>query len=552
MSDLRALPATARALEGECIIDASFAGIRGDAWTFTVPENASKFRVGDAVLVGDGHDFDGANRFVYAGWNEDAGTLALQRDPYARGADDPALEEGGVYCVDRRPFGARGRLAEAVRAGFADDGILAALEGRELAPPDEARMERARATLRNTELDETQVEAGARLIGAESVALVQGPPGTGKTRLIAEVMRVLARAGCRLALTAFTHRAVDNVLLALRRLDRSLPLVKVGNPGSSAKVLRQAGIRTVDPRRGGLPPKGCVIAGTCFALQKLSDDERFHYTVFDEAGQLPIPHAMVGMLLARRWLFVGDHAQLPPVVAGRHADRAVVQSIFERLHDAYGSTMLETTWRMNDGVCRVVGDVFYGGRLRSAAPVAERRMPFVPGGRYDELLDPDHPVVRLRVQHSLPMQRSPHEAEQVAGIVQELIHNHGVPASEIAIVAPFRAQVRAVRNALQRVGIEENDDLLIDTVERMQGQEREVVILTLACGEPEALPGRTDFFMSPNRLNVALSRARTKAILVCADGPFEALPKDPDALRGAACFRRVRDRVATVDASKLG
>jgi DNA replication ATP-dependent helicase Dna2 len=562
LMDLRALPADARALEGECIAAAQFeaaetnAGGAEEAWLFRAPENASKFRVGDAVAVGDGRDFDAAWPLVYAGWDEEHGRLRLERDPFGRRDEAPEFEVDKAYCVDRRPIGLRGRLHEAVRAGFADDWIRRILCGEveKLPEPDAGRMERALDALGRTDLDEVQVRAGADLIATESLALVQGPPGTGKTRLIAEVIRVLARAGCRIALTAFTHRAVDNVLFAVRRLDRSLPLVKLGNPGGSAKALRAAGVRTLDPRRGSLPPRGCLIAGTCFALQKLPSKERFHYTVFDEAGQLPIPHAMVGMLLSTHWLFVGDHRQLPPVVTARHADRDVTRSVFEHLHDLYGSRMLEATWRMNRGVCDVIGGVFYGGRLRSASAVADRRMPFAGvGGRFDAVLTPDAPVVRLRVGHSSPCQRNRTEADLVASMVDELLHRHGISAQEIAVVAPFRAQVRAVRNALQRHGVaaEEEGALLVDTVERAQGQEREVVILTLACGEPAALGGRSDFFLSPNRLNVALSRARTKAVLVCADGAFEALPQDPDALRGAACFRALAARIPCIDADSL-
>ena len=176
-----------------------------------------------------------------------------------------------------------------------------------------------------------------------------------------------------MALSAYTHRAVDNALLALREIDPGLTLIKAGNPGAGADRLRRADIRSAPPRKAKLDGPG-VIAGTPYALARLPADARFHVTVFDEAGQIPIPHAIAGMLLSRHWLFFGDHRQLPPVITAHHADREVTQSVFERLHDRYGSELLDITYRMNDQVCEIVGSTFYDGRLRSDESVAARRM----------------------------------------------------------------------------------------------------------------------------------------------------------------------------------
>ncbi len=291
-SELRALPVEERVLEGECIEGAVLERIEDDAQVFRVTENLSKFRPGDAVAVGDGVDFDAACSLVYAGWDADAGTLRVERDRFARG-DAPRLEPGQRYVIDRRPLGLRGRLQDVVRAGFGDELVAAVLEGRHAPERDAGRHERAVAALSAAGLADAQVRAGAAAIATESLALVQGPPGTGKTRLLAEVLRLLCGSGCRIALGAFTHRAVDNVLFAVRRLAKDLPLVKVGNPGHGATELRAAGVRIAGSRPGALPDRG-VIAGTPFALARLPSNVGFHFTVFDEAGQLPIPHAIAG------------------------------------------------------------------------------------------------------------------------------------------------------------------------------------------------------------------------------------------------------------------
>jgi len=542
--DLRALSVEERVLEGECIQGAVLLRAGKDGFTFRLEENLSKFRVGDALAVGDGSDFGDAVPLAYAGYDADGQTLRLERDPFARVAD-PEFEVGSEYVVDRRALGLRGRLQEVVRTACADPLLIELLEGRWTPAEDPERRRRAAAGLAATGLNEPQVEAGAAAIATEGLALVQGPPGTGKTRLLAEVAGLLGGAGCRLGLTAFTHRAVDNALLAIRARHPDLPLVKVGRGGDLA-ALQQAGIRAVDPRRGRLPETG-VVAGTCFQLAKLPPREGFHYTLFDEGGQLPIPHAMVGMLRSRWWLFFGDHKQLPPVITQDHADRDIARSVFEHLHGHYGALLLNRSYRMNESVCGVVSSTFYGGALESAPEVAARKLPFVAGGRLDEVLDPAHGVVLARVDHRHPGMRSEEEARLVADLVEDLVRQHRVAPADIAVIAPFRAQVRLLRTLIEKRALPGAESLVVDTVERIQGQEREAVIVSLAAGDPDSLRDRSKFFFSANRLNVALSRARTKAVLVASDGAFRALPMDPESLAVASLFKDLRAALPEVD-----
>jgi DNA replication ATP-dependent helicase Dna2 len=546
-SDLRALPAEERALEGECIDGALFRGSAGvDAYEFDAAENMSKFRSGDSVCVGDGVDFDAAVSMAFARYDAERHVLVLRRDPWARGQKFE-FEKGQRYSVDRRALGLRGRLQEVVREGFADELVKSVLEGDHEVKRDEARFERAMQKLADRGLNDVQTKAAAVAIATESLAMIQGPPGTGKTRLLAEILRALCEAGCRIAMSAYTHRAVDNVLLALRKIDAEVPLFKLG--AKHTDELRRAGVKSASPRKGALPTMGCVIAGTCFALAKLGSDQSFHFAVFDEAGQMPIPHAMAGMLLARRWVFVGDHAQLPPVITSHHADRDVTISVFEHLHRHYGSEMLDVSYRMSGPVCDVVGRAFYDGALRSAVP--DRRLSFRAGGVLDEVIDPEKAVVIARVDHLQPGMRSAEESNLVADLVYDLRHRHEIDASEIAVLAPFRAQVRMIRSALQRKNVSDQDSIVVDTVERMQGQEREVVVISLAVGDPDSLSGRSAFFFSTNRLNVAMSRARSKVILVASRGAFQGLPMDPDSLRAASLFKVLFQTLPQVDLTKV-
>ena len=547
--DLHALSVEDRVLEGECIMDATCVAADGAGFTLRVAENLSKFRAGDAVCVGDGLDLDAAVPLVYESFDANSHALRLGFDPFARG-EACELRLGGHYCVDRRPLGLRGRLQECVREAFRVPAIREALLGSSPPGRDAQRFARAEKALAARGLNPAQVRAGAAAIATESLALVQGPPGTGKTALLAEVLALLCGAGCRIALSAFTHRAVDNALRMLRKVDPGLALIKLGG-GEPDPELAAAGVRFLRPKGCRLPERGVVVAATCFQLAKLPPDTSFHYAVFDEAGQLPIPHALAGMLLSRRWLFFGDHAQLPPVITADHGDAEVTASVFEHLHARYGSELLDLSYRMNDGICGLVSALFYADRLRPEPLAATRRLPFVPGGALDEVLDPAHPVVLARIDHLQPGQRAIEEANLAADLVAELVRRHGVAQEQIAVVAPFRAQLRAIRTALQKKGVPRDDAVVVDTVERIQGQERDVVILSLTAGDPDSLAHRAAFFYSTNRLNVALSRARTKVVVIGSASAFAALPQDLPSLRAATVFRRLYRRVPQVDLTRV-
>jgi DNA replication ATP-dependent helicase Dna2 len=554
--ELHSQPVELRVIEGECIAAARYLGDGDGALRFAVADNPAKFREGDAVWVSDGHDLADAAPMTYLGFDAAEQVLRIGQDRFRRGSA-VRFEEGVDYVVDRRSLGMRGRLSEVVASAFIDERVSAVLQGDLAAEWDEARQLRAAEHLRQRGLNDAQVAAGARAIAADTLQLIQGPPGTGKTRLLAEVLAALCAKGCRVSLCAFTHRGVDNALLAVQQaLVRAgcsdVALIKLGNSNrGSDQQLRRRGIQLLDPRRGRLPATHTVVAGTCYQLLKLHEREQFHYTVFDEAGQLPIPHALPGMMRSQRWLFFGDHQQLPPVVTAHHEDRSASASVFAHLHERYGAALLDVTYRMNEPVCDLVSKTFYGGRLHSAQEASGREMPYSSGGRLDEVLDPEHAVVWLRIDHRQPGSRSTEEANAAADVVEDLVRRHGIPARDIAVIAPFRAQLRMMRSALQHKQLPGAEDLTVDTVERIQGQEREVVVLSLTAGDQTSGSSRGTFHLNENRLNVAISRARTKVVMIASGYVFDAIPKDVSGLRSVSKARELRDRMHQVDLTHL-
>jgi DNA replication ATP-dependent helicase Dna2 len=209
---------------------------------------------------------------------------------------------------------------------------------------------------------------------------------------------------------------------------------------------------------------------------------------------------------------------------------------------------------MNRGINRFPGKNFYGGRLEPAGDVAEASFPYVAGGPFDRVFDPRLPAVIARVDHEGFRTRSEPEARAVVDLAADALLRQGRDPGSMAVVSPFRAQLRAIVTLLRRelsgAGTSAPGMPVVDTVERIQGQERELIVVSLTASDPEHLSGRTaEFFFSPNRLNVTLTRARTKLIVVCSRHLFRAVPRDLEQLRKADLFRRLFRELPHVDLS---
>ena len=144
-------------------------------------------------------------------------------------------------------------------------------------------------------------------------------------------------------------------------------------------------------------------------------------------------------------------------------------------------------------------------------------------------LDPEHPAVYLDLGHRNASVRSVKEAEVVVELIQSLLRS-GLHPTQIGVIAPFRAQGRTIRKLLRQVmpSDEALKELVVDTVERMQGQEREVMIVSMTTSNPSFAGRLAKFYFQPERLNVSITRPRTKLILVGSRHVLKAQPEDPD------------------------
>jgi DNA replication ATP-dependent helicase Dna2 len=506
--------------------------------------NESRFRVGDSLSLNRASplaepqlsvtlEHDDETRLLVATDAEEGALGELARTPEGWVLDE-SLHDASPFVL--------GALFQAGETVVGRERVLPLLLGRARPTVDSLRYARGLELGAAAGLNDQQQEALAQAYATNLAYLIQGPPGTGKTAVLAHLAATLAQDGERVLVTALTHRAINNALNTLVRLAPETSVVKIGQE-TRADDLRADNYGSFASCPLAASADGYVIGATPFATRtaRLRGVE-FDTVIFDEASQITLPLAVMGMLVGTKYIFIGDHRQLPPVRLLRDEACATPASIFANLVERGFDTLLIDTYRMNAELTAWPSAHFYEGLLRPAnAATARQRVRYQrPPARLAEALDREAPLVFLDVGHRNATTRSHSEAGAVADLVVTLLEA-GVPPQEIGIIAPYRAQGRAIRNLLGRALPEaDRAALIVDTVERMQGQERMVVIVSLTSSHPEFAASMADFLLQAERLNVAVTRARAKLILV---GSRQLLDVQPGSASGQLAIERLRDLV---------
>ncbi len=540
VDEILKLPIEERIARGEAMggLKASFKLINLEGFGVSIPffsevtvyceDNLSKFRETTPVrLHGHGHSFD-------CEVVEDKGKEMRLQISWGHGQLPATLDNTTGWSLDNSKVDIRHIVKKSLGLLRMNPARYQQLQdifsGRELPAIDPLEDNRARALVMDAQLNDTQKEAFAKAYATKNYYLIQGPPGTGKTHLLAYIAKALAEKGQNVLITAFTHTAINNALQKVSSITKYPHVVKVGKSnqkenlnygGSTAK-------NVVDFAKSGYnsASKGVIVGGTCYSVHtRKLEWMPFDVVIFDEAAQLNIPLAVAAMVKGSKFIFIGDHKQLPPIISDKQTDKDMARSVFELLYHHAPGIMLDVTYRMNEPINRFSSRQFYQGRLIPHVSCVSRLLPLSGRfSRYEEILDPGVPEVLVCHDHSGHTTRSEIEAEAAAEMTAQLL-SAGVPANEIAIITPYRAQVRLIKNYLeQKVSIPK--DLCIDTVERMQGQEREAIIFSMTTSDLRYAQEKADFLFHPNRFNVAITRAKTKRIVIAGRRLLEVRSSD--------------------------
>jgi uncharacterized protein len=367
-----------------------------------------------------------------------------------------------------------------------------------------------------------------------SLLPVQGPPGSGKTFTGAHLVHALVTANQRVGLTATSHAAIDNLLSGVLDV-----FEKKGGTGGVRIARRNTKPADPDPRieyftnNDKSPfPDHQIVAGTTWVFSRPEwIDEPLDYLVVDEAGQFSLADALAVAPAARNLILLGDPLQLAQVTQGSHPDGSGA-SVLEHVLGEHATipadrgVFLSQTWRMHPDVCDFISEQIYEGRLTSEAGCALQGTEFGTGLRW------------LRAEHCERQTECEEEAELIAAEIHGLIgtkytdrkgETHVMTTDDILVVAPYNDQVALIRERLDSDPV--TTGVRVGTVDKFQGQEAPVVFFSMTASSAADIPRGLDFLFSRNRLNVAISRAKMLAYVVCTEELLDSRAKTVEEMR---------------------
>jgi uncharacterized protein len=362
---------------------------------------------------------------------------------------------------------------------------------------------------------------------------IQGPPGTGKTYTSSHAILDLLQAGKRVAVSSNSHKAINNLLAAVEKRAAEVGFAFEGAKKASSNdpesALRGELIDDVY-ESGHVKPVHQLVGGTAFHFCNApAEAPEFDYLFVDEAGQVSLGNLIAMAACADNIVLVGDQMQLPQPVQGVHPGETGLSCLDYLLQGRATvppelGILLNTSWRMHPDLCALISEAVYDGRLKAHRSTTERHL--IDAGDL-----PGAGVTYLPVEHFGCRQASAEEVRIVADLVARLLrarireggNERRITLDDILVVALYNMQVNWLVGALP-------EGTRVGTVDKFQGQEAAVVIVSMATSSSAEAPRGTEFLFNRNRLNVALSRAKCLAIIVAGSHLLDAEPGDAEDL----------------------
>lgn len=504
----------------------------GDVYELDVPNNYSKLRAGDKVIITEtksGTEYEATVIDVFF----DTITVSCEKQLNAAASftmeqKSPELLQSLIACL------------EGLYAGIPGAAFLRLLSGEEQFEKDDfLKVSIEDVPCFNnirSKLNEGQLNAVISMLEYPPVHVLQGPPGTGKTLVLAATAIATARKNREVVVIANTHHAVNNALQKIRSLDKDVTIIKVGS-SLKAEELDKSVMKfekfseyyeySYNNRRK--KKSGHIIGMTIWsAITNLGLRHHVHFRPYqalvDEASLMPLSLASILGKTAPSVCLFGDSRQMPPIFRPELKDNICSISVLDYCANNIPGvpvSVLKTTYRMNQDITECVSRNFYepnGIRLTSAECSKYGHLSLVvPEGtdeRIRDILGTERSIHTLNATIDESCQdNNPEEASFAAQLVSSAMKS-GLRPEDIAVITPFRKQVNAIRSALRSLNYEPDELPLVDTVERLQGQDVRMIIISFAVSDKIFYNSIKDFLLNPNRLNVMISRAKEKVVLL--------------------------------------
>jgi predicted RecB family nuclease len=375
-----------------------------------------------------------------------------------------------------------------------------------------------------------------------SCLFVQGPPGTGKTYTGSHVIAELIRNGKKVAISSNSHKAINNLVektaQVLEKMGHRFEGVKISNSeeqdaeGYCIHNCKKTELFEDEALNRDIAPD--LLAGTAWLFSSWQLMDCFDYLFIDEAGQVATANTVAMGQCADNIVLLGDQMQLGQPIQGDHPGESGMSTLEYLLGHratipADTGVFLDESYRMHPNVCGYISKTFYEGRLRNAAQTETQGL--VLSGDLAERFGPTgvycHPIT-----HDGNSQKSIEEAEAIKALYSELLKQSYIGPKgdvlpmntrEILVVAPYNAQVNLLKRVLP-------NEARVGTVDKFQGQEAQVVLISMTTSNENHMPRHLEFLFSRNRLNVAISRAKSLSVVVMSPGLAEVRSERPSSL----------------------
>jgi uncharacterized protein len=371
----------------------------------------------------------------------------------------------------------------------------------------------------------------------ESYLFIQGPPGAGKTHTSAHVIIELIKRGKKVGVAANSHKAIHNLLSKIEELAERNKITFQGikkSTGGNEETSFNGTMIQNESKTENIDLSVSLLAGTAWFFANDILDGQLDYLFIDEAGQVSVANVVAMGTAARNLVLVGDQMQLGQPIQGVHPGEAGLSVLDFLLGEQQTvapdrGIFLGETRRLHPSICDFISRAFYEGRLKPNSENRKRKLTFSTAikGITSE------GVHFVPAKHSGCSQKCEEEGKIIRFYYEKLLgqtftdkngKSRAITTDDLLVVSPYNVQVNHLKSALPsgaRVG----------TVDKFQGQEAPVVLLSMVTSDAECLPRDIDFLFSLNRLNVAISRAQCLAVVTANPRLLEVPCRTPEQLK---------------------